>query len=383
MTRIHLDHIYYRYQKSAPSWRDMLQGTEPVYQQEGSSAPTPNTAPATREFILEDIDLRVQHGETLVIIGPSGCGKSTLLRVIAGLFDPVRGKVYFDDVALNSIPPKERGIGMVFQSYALFPHMDSRSNIGFFDLVRHQPEKIDERIDKVAEVMGVSIKHLLARRPPKLSGGERQRVAVARALAREVKLFLFDEPLASLDAKLRTETRTKLKRLLRHFKITAIYITHDQHEAMALADRIAVMNAGKILQVGTFNELYYHPRDRFTASFFGQPAMNLYQGRIREQRWEGDIFAVAPIELQHSGRVWLGIRPEHVQLRKEGGIEAQVELIEPLFAEKKQILHLKIKKAVCVAMVSIEHNINLGDYIRVQFPIEHLYFFDAATDQHL
>ena len=332
--------------------------------------------------IIDDLSLRIRSGETISLLGPSGCGKTTLLKIIAGLVVPSSGTVHYDAEDLRTIPNAERGIGMVFQSYALYPHMTARTNIGFFDLIRKQPEKIDERIRHVSKVMGVSIKHLLSRKPPTLSGGERQRVAMARALARDPRIFLFDEPLSNLDAKLRTSTRTQLKRLLEHYKITSVYVTHDQVEAIALAHRIAIMDKGQIVQLGTYKDIYERPQTRFVADFFGTPSMNLYVGRVKDQRWEGQHFAVAPLKIDYHSRVWIGIRPEDVNV-SDTGIEAIVEFIEPLFAERVNLVTLNIRQETCVVRVPIEQEMHMGMHVHVQFPIDRLHLFDARTNTRI
>ena len=223
---------------------------------------------------LDGVDLEVRDGETLAIIGPSGCGKSTLLRVVAGLEPVNSGRVLYDGQDVSAVPPGERGIGMVFQNYALYPHMESRGNLGFFfRLRRRREEEIDERVRLTAEIMGLGFDELLERKPGTLSGGQQQRVAIGRCIARDPRLFLLDEPLSSLDARLRARTRVELKRLLTRFRITTIYVTHDQTEALALATRIAVMRRGRIEQAGVWDELYQRPANAFVAGFVGTPGI--------------------------------------------------------------------------------------------------------------
>ncbi len=379
MTRVTLDRVSYRFDNNPRSLAELAGFTS-----EGDPATLDQTAPndQQRTWSLSDINLMIQQGETVSLLGPSGCGKSTLLKVISGIYSPTRGTVYYDNVPLDETDPRERGIGMVFQNYALYPHLDSRSNIGFFDIVRKQPDKVDDRIKHVAEVMGVSIKHLLSRRPPTLSGGEKQRVAMARALARDPKLFLFDEPLSNLDAKLRTETRVQLKRLLQHYGITAVYVTHDQTEAIALSHRMVLMRSGEIVQVGDYNALYYRPNTRFVAEFFGHPSMNLFEGQIERQRWEGQHFAVEPVPINRDSRIWLGIRAEDVVVG-EGGIEGEVEYVEPLFAERVSLVTANIQGESCTARVPIEREMAIGMRVRFRFPVDKLYFFDPQTEQRV
>lgn len=337
--------------------------------------------PANREHIIDQLSLTINDGETLALLGPSGCGKTTLLRIIAGLIEPDSGTVQYDGMPLAAIPMSERGIGMVFQSYALFPHLRAEENIGFFDLIRRRPDRIPERIRHVSEVMGVDIHYLLDRKPPTLSGGEQQRVAVARCLARDPKLFLFDEPLSNLDAKLRTSTRIQIKRLLRHYKITAVYVTHDQLEAIALADRIAIMNEGKIEQVGTYADLYQTPLNVFIAGFFGNPPMNLFPGTVQGTIWRGKGFEIAPIRqgLRDGQGVQLGIRPEHVYLKDDGAFSAQVELIEPILPERVQLVYLQLYGQSCVAKVPIEMTVRVGTSVHLDIAPTDCYLFDRQS----
>ena len=228
---------------------------------------------------LDDLSLTVGDGETLAIVGPSGCGKSTLLRVVAGLEPLDEGRVLYDGEDVTEVEPKSRGIGMVFQSYALYPHMKGEGNLAFFFKVRNRPPaEMEERIKITSDIMGIGFDTLLSRKPGKLSGGQQQRVAIGRCIVRDPRLFLFDEPLSNLDAKLRTNTRVEIKRLLHRFEITAIYVTHDQTEAITLGDRIAVMKDGKIEQLGTYGQITTNPATAFVAGFLGLPPMNMIQG---------------------------------------------------------------------------------------------------------
>ncbi|MBN2304236.1 MAG: ABC transporter ATP-binding protein [Anaerolineae bacterium] len=336
--------------------------------------------PIERANALDRLSLTVRDGETLSILGPSGCGKSTLLKIIAGLLKPDEGDVLYDGASIDDTLMSDRGIGMVFQSYALYPHMRARENIGFYDTLRRQPEKIPERIHHIAEVLGVEIKHLLSRKPPTLSGGEQQRVAVARCLARDPKIFLFDEPLSNLDAKLRVDTRVQIKRLLQHYRITSVYVTHDQYEAIALGDRIAIMRAGKIEQVGTYHNLYDTPLNAFVAQFFGTPPMNLFAGHAWDDTWEGRGFTVRPIRpgLRKGQAVWLGIRPEHIEL-VEDGIPAHVDRIEPMFPQQRQVLYLDLNRQECLVSAGLDTHIEPNTTVHVRFPAAHLYLFDKDT----
>src|SRR5215207_4244077 len=228
---------------------------------------------------LDHVDLTIPNGRTFVVIGPSGCGKSTLLRVIAGLTKHYSGQVLYDGEDVHSLEPKERRIGMVFQGYALYPNFNGEGNLSFFFKVNKiSSEKTRERIQYTSELMGIGFKELLPRRPGVLSGGEKQRVAIARAIVRAPRLLLLDEPLSNLDAKLRVQTRSEIKRLLRRFSITSLYVTHDQVEAIALADQIVVMHQGRIEQVGTYQGIMDHPVNIFVAGFLGMPPMSLLSG---------------------------------------------------------------------------------------------------------
>jgi ABC-type sugar transport system ATPase subunit len=337
--------------------------------------------PPDRANAIDDLSLTIRDGETLGVIGPSGCGKTTLLKIIAGLMKPTSGEVLYDSLPITDIPMTERGIGMVFQNYALYPHMQAWENIGFYDIIRKQPEKIPERIKHIMRVMGVELKYLLSRKPPTLSGGEQQRVAVARCLARDPQIFLFDEPLSNLDAKLRVETRAQINRLLRHYKITAVYVTHDQTEAIALSDRIAIMRAGKIEQIGTFHALYDTPVNAFVAQFFGTPPMNLFAGHVWDDVWEGRGFTVSPIRpgLRQGQAVWIGVRPEHISIVPHDGIPATIDHIEPILTHRRQLLYTDLAGQTCVVSVGLEQPAELGDTVELEFGTQNLYLFDKNT----
>jgi ABC-type sugar transport system ATPase subunit len=286
---------------------------------------------------LDNVSLEIKNGETMSILGPSGCGKSTLLRVISGLesieeglvyYDEKdvtvmleEGLVYYDEKDVTVMPPKDRGIGMVFQNYALYPNYKSKGNLSFFFWIRKtSKEEIDERVEETSRIMGMGFDKLLGRIPTTLSGGEQQRVAIGRCIVRYPTIFLMDEPISNLDAKLRARTRGELKRLLMKFAITTVYVTHDQTEAVAMGDRITLMRKGKIVQVGTYDEIYDYPANRFAAEFIGKPPMNFFEGEISE----GNLFKTAdfsltlPLEvaskLNGKREIFLGIRPENIRL---------------------------------------------------------------------
>ena len=300
--------------------------------------------------VLHGLDLTVEEGEFVALVGPSGCGKSTLLRIIAGLEEATSGDVVMDGEVVNELTPRERNIAMVFQSYALYPHMSVEENIGF-NLRISGVSKAERttRAREAAEILGLT--DLLDRKPSQLSGGQRQRVAMGRAIVRDPDAFLFDEPLSNLDAKLRSEMRDEIKRLHRKVKTTAIYVTHDQIEAMTLADRIVILRGGVIQQIGTPSDLYHKPTNAFVAGFIGSPAMNFVEARLVR---EGEsAFAVLPggvrlatgarpaTQAVPDGPIRLGLRPEHLKLGTAdtpNAVPATVELVEPTGA----VNHLKL-----------------------------------------
>ena len=265
--------------------------------------------------VIKGIDLDIQEGEFIVLVGPSGCGKSTLLRILAGLEDATFGSILIDDENVTDRLPSERGLSMVFQSYALYPHMDVAANIGFaLKTAGVGRAEIDTRVEQVAKTL--RLEPLLDRLPKQLSGGQRQRVAIGRAIIREPKGFLFDEPLSNLDAALRVNMRLEISRLHDQLGITTIYVTHDQTEAMTLADRIVVLDEGVIMQAGSPRDLYNHPQNKFVAEFIGSPKMNLM--RCREDNGQLSLLSRTPqksgIAAPGKGVAWLGVRPEHITL---------------------------------------------------------------------
>ncbi len=284
---------------------------------------------------VDGVSLDVEEGEFLVLVGPSGCGKTTLLRMMAGLEEISGGTISVDGRVINGVPPAERDIAMVFQNYALYPHMTVRENLSFGLRMRKvPPQEIARRVDEAAETLG--LRDLLARRPKELSGGQRQRVALGRAIVRRPKLFLFDEPLSNLDAKLRVQMRAELKRLHRSLQVPAVYVTHDQEEAMTLGDRIAVLKDGRVRQLGRPLDVYGRPADRFVAGFVGTPPMNFLDGRVR-----GGVFEGAGLSLRVPGAVdgpaVLGLRPELLGDRppidangSAASLRLRVSVVEPL-----------------------------------------------------
>jgi multiple sugar transport system ATP-binding protein len=263
---------------------------------------------------VDNVSFRVNHGELFVLLGPSGCGKTTTLRIVVGLETPDRGRVLFDEKDVTNVPARKRNVAMVFQSYAVWPHMKVYDNIALPLQIKKLPrEEIDRRIKSVAEMLNIA--HLLDRYPTQLSGGERQRVAVARALAFEPGVLLMDEPLSNLDALLRVQARAELVKLQRELKITTIYVTHDQTEAMVLADRVAVMNKGRVMQISTPDEIYNKPANRFVAHFVGSPLMNFFEGKVEEDSINVGFAKIPyksiPLELVGK-RVTIGIRPSDI-----------------------------------------------------------------------
>jgi sn-glycerol 3-phosphate transport system ATP-binding protein len=286
---------------------------------------------------IEDLNLDISDGEMLVLVGPSGCGKSTSLRMVAGLETITSGDLYIDDVRVNDLEPSERDIAMVFQNYALYPHMSVFQNMAYGLKNRKVPkDEIKQKVEKAAEILEIT--NLLQNKPGQLSGGQRQRVAMGRAIVRNPKVFLFDEPLSNLDAKLRVQMRIEIKRLQQEFATTAIYVTHDQVEAMTLADRLVVMNAGNVEQVGPPIDLYHKPATQFVAGFLGSPAMNFLEARLNGNRLElpgGVVLELKGMELPEDSRereVILGIRPEHMEAceEAEADMTLSVDMIEPL-----------------------------------------------------
>ena len=332
---------------------------------------------------VDDVSLKVSEGGTIAIIGPSGCGKTTLLRMIAGLEAPDEGNVLYNDEPLEAMPKRERGIGMVFQNYALIPQWDAEQNIGFFLRLRQRELEVPERVQTISKITGVGIKDLMTKRPRDLSGGEKQRVAIARAFARDLKVLLFDEPFANLDAKLRQESRTEARRLLSKFPVTTIYVTHDQQEASVMADRIILMNTGKIIQVGSYQSLYDSPATLFVAGFIGVPTINLIEGVVQEGTWYHEDFGRVPLPamIAENAAVTLGIRPEHMQLG--GEIIAKVDQATPYYAERFILLDVFIGGSECQIQIPFESQIQKGETIHCGIDLQKALFFDTHTGERI
>src|SRR5215207_8318594 len=345
---------------------------------------------------LDHVDLTVPNGRTFVVVGPSGCGKSTLLRVVAGLTKHYSGQVLYDGEDVHSLEPKDRRIGMVFQGYALYPSFDGQGNLSFFFKVNQiSDEETRERIQYTSELMGIGFKDLLPRRPGTLSGGEKQRVAIARAIVRAPRLLLLDEPLSNLDAKLRVQTRTEIKRLLRRFSITSLYVTHDQVEAIALADQIVVMHQGRIEQVGTYQDITENPVNLFVAGFLGLPPMNLLSGGHTSGSILvlGDALIPLPERLlpliQNDQPVTWGIRPEAVHISAgsvpTGGFQlpAVVESFEADYAHRTQTVHLRTGAWNYSGVCPLDEIYRVGQLVHAQPDPERLYFFDTNSGRRL
>lgn len=331
--------------------------------------------------VLHGVDLEIKDGEFIVLVGPSGCGKSTLLRMIAGLEDISSGQIQIGGRRVNELAPKNRDIAMVFQSYALYPHMTVADNMSYSMRLRKTPkEKIAGAIQLTAAKLG--LEPLLERRPKALSGGQRQRVAMGRAIVRQPKAFLFDEPLSNLDARLREQMRAEIKRLHAELKATSIYVTHDQIEAMTLADRIVAMHGGVVQQVGSPLELYDHPANLFVAGFIGSPAMNFLEvtyleegGGPRLKLGNGTLIPLRqPMALVNEEKATLGIRPEHVTLAESGGLSTNVDLVEP--TGFGIILHLGLHGLPFKVFTLDRNALHAEGTVHVGFPAEHLHLFD-------
>jgi len=339
---------------------------------------------------VSGIDLTVQDREFLILVGPSGCGKTTTLRMIAGLEDVTSGDIRIGGRSVVGLPPRDRDIAMVFQSYALYPHMSVYKNMSFSLRLRHMPKKeIEARVQEVAAILGLSER--LNRKPRQLSGGERQRVAVGAALCRQAGVLLFDEPLSNLDAKLRVHMRTELKRLHQAVKSTMVYVTHDQVEAMTMGDRIVIMNGGSILQVATPLEAYSKPVNRFVAGFIGTPPMNFFPGTLTvngEGGWvdlDGGVrLVLSRRDLQASNRpVVLGIRPEHIHLAAEGRgnhqrVPSTVDVVEPLGHDV--IVTARSAAGTFQMQTEIYAALRPADRVDLFFDTDRVYLFDRESE---
>ena len=336
--------------------------------------------------IIHGVSVNINDGEFVVLVGPSGCGKSTLLRMIAGLENITGGEIRIGDRIVNNVPPKERDVAMVFQNYALYPHMTVAANMGFSLQLRgaKKPE-IEQRVARAAAILG--LQPYLERYPRQLSGGQRQRVAMGRAIVRDPQVFLFDEPLSNLDAKLRVQMRTEIKELHQRLKTTTVYVTHDQIEAMTMADKIVVMHDGLVEQIGAPLELYDRPANLFVAGFIGSPAMNTLKGTVRANgrlEFEGPGGIRLPLSGAPQGSdgrsAIYGVRPEHFMLGDDGA-DAEVQVVEPTGAELQVVA--KMGGEDIIAVFRERHQFKPGDKIRLKPDPRLVHLFDDATGQRL
>jgi multiple sugar transport system ATP-binding protein len=343
---------------------------------------------------VKDLSLDIKDEEFLVLVGPSGCGKTTALRMIAGLEEISEGTLRIGDRVVNDLAPKDRDVAMVFQSYALYPHMSVRDNLAFgLKLRKVKKAEIDRRVQEAARM--IELENLLDRKPKQLSGGQRQRVALGRAIVREPAVFLMDEPLSNLDAKLRVQTRAEIARLHQRLRTTIVYVTHDQVEAMTMGDRIAVMNMGVLQQVGAPQELYEHPINKFVAGFIGSPSMNFLN--LNVQRDNGTLIMrdenvalpvpdrLRPAVEASGGALTAGVRPEHFEVGSptNGAVSltARVDVVE--FLGNEELLHVRLGEHDVVAIVGAAHRIRPGDDVQLSVPVDKIHLFDQEEGSSL
>lgn len=337
--------------------------------------------------VLKDLNLDIGQGEFLVLLGASGCGKSTLLNCIAGLLDVSDGQIFINDKNVTWEQPSERGIGMVFQSYALYPQMTVRGNLTFgLKNAKMPKDEIEARVNRAAEIL--QIEPLLHRKPAALSGGQRQRVAIGRALVRDVDVFLFDEPLSNLDAKLRADLRVELKVLHERLKNTMIYVTHDQIEAMTLADRIAIMKDGLIQQLDSPQEIYNRPVNKYVADFIGSPSMNFFEGEVADGNFISgdmriDLSRYDFLDESAKSSAWFGIRPEHILVNEDApfSINAHVDIVEPMGSDT--LVWTKINGAPFRFRMDGQASVSTGDDLKIGFDPTRASLFDKTTELRL
>ncbi|WP_337270544.1 ABC transporter ATP-binding protein [Oryzifoliimicrobium ureilyticus] len=336
--------------------------------------------------VIKGVDVEITDGEFVILVGPSGCGKSTLLRMIAGLETISGGEISIGGRVVNHLPPKDRDIAMVFQNYALYPQMTVAQNMGFaLELAGVKRAEIERKVGEAASILG--LQPLLKRKPGQLSGGQRQRVAMGRAIVRDPKVFLFDEPLSNLDAKLRVKMRAEIKALHQRLKSTIVYVTHDQIEAMTMADKIVVLQDGKVEQIGSPLELYDRPRNIFVAGFLGSPAMNFLEtalvkeGRTGVRLSDGSHLAMNALPATQLKSVIIGVRPEEIRLDPENGIEGIVKVVEPTGSETLISVEIAGQELTWVARERI--GISPEDHVKLSFNMDKLHFFDPTTQLRL
>jgi multiple sugar transport system ATP-binding protein len=335
--------------------------------------------------VLHDVSVDIADGQFVVLVGPSGCGKSTLLRMVAGLETVSGGTIAIGDRIVNHLPPAKRDIAMVFQNYALYPHKTVEQNMAFaLKLRKTDPAVVAERVKRAADILDLN--PYLKRYPRQLSGGQRQRVAMGRAIVRNPQVFLFDEPLSNLDAKLRVQMRTEIKELHQRLKTTTIYVTHDQIEAMTMADKIVVMRDGRIEQVGAPLELFDRPANLFVAGFIGSPSMNLLKGVVRRGdkpvvEIAGTPFPIAASSKVENGRnVVYGVRPEHLEIHPDG-VPAKISVVEPTGSET--LVFLRFGEGELVALFRERHDFKPGDTLHLKPRLDQVHLFDAETDSRI
>lgn len=345
---------------------------------------------------VKDVNLEIKDKEFAVLVGPSGCGKSTTLRMIAGLETPSKGDIHVGERLVNDVPPKDRNIAMVFQNYALYPHMNVYANMAFALKLRNYPKSdIDKRVKEAGQILGIS--HLLKRKPREISGGERQRVAVGRAIVRKPDVFLFDEPLSNLDAKMRVQMRTEINKLHRKIQTTMVYVTHDQTEAMTLGERIAVMKGGEVMQFDQPLKVYDKPVNKFVAGFIGSPPMNFMNGRIIAKDgslyFDEGTFRAKILQQMHAKlkayvdkEIVFGIRPENIydKLFASGAtpdntLSALCDVLETMGSEN--YLYLSTNKHTMIAVVDASNKPAMGSMVEIVFDMEKVHFFDPSTEK--
>jgi len=330
---------------------------------------------------VKEFDLTIADQEFLVLLGPSGCGKTTTMRMIAGLEDASSGDILVDGKRINDLEPKDRDVAMVFQSYALYPNMNVYENIRFPLKVRGIPKaEHDERVMRASAM--VELDDFLHRKPAELSGGQRQRVALARAVVREPNVFLMDEPLSNLDAKLRVSTRAQIKNLSHELKTTTIYVTHDQIEAMTLADRVVVMSAGVVQQVGTPTEIYDNPANTFVAGFIGSPAMNLVDGMIENGTFTADKISISGLPAHHSGKITLGFRAEDATVA-DASAQANSKVYSLELLGEATMVTMRAGGTILSVKSGKDYRIKIGDPVHASIPADICHLFDATTGDRL
>jgi len=332
--------------------------------------------------VLHHVSAEIEDGEFVVIVGPSGCGKSTLLRMIAGLETITSGDVSIGEKVVNTLEPADRDIAMVFQNYALYPHMTVRQNMAYGLKIRKMPKpEIDQKVQEAAEILEIA--QYLDRKPRQLSGGQRQRVAMGRAIVRDPQVFLFDEPLSNLDAKLRVQMRLEIRKLQKRLGVTSIFVTHDQVEAMTLGDRLMVLNGGYVEQFGTPIELYERPASVFVAGFIGSPAMNFFPAEAGGQSVTLANGAILPTNQTARGAVTCGFRPEHLVVDPEGPIAMEVEMLEHLGGVT--LLHGPLQGTDQQMVVSLDgiSDVQMGDKLHFSLPANLVHLFDAQSDKRI